>query len=118
VNWYHIPHDDLLVIADDLDLPFGTLRMRARGSAGGHNGLSSIFSDLGTQEITRLKIGIGRGPGTASARVLSRFSPDEEKALPEVLERSVTAVQLWARDGVISAMNDVNRRAEEASISR
>lgn len=117
VNWYHCPLDDLIVIADDLDLPFGTLRMRARGSAGGHNGLSSIFADVGSQEITRLKIGIGRGPGTASARVLSRFSPEEEKALPEVIDRSVAAVQLWAKDGVISAMNEVNRRAEPAPVA-
>jgi PTH1 family peptidyl-tRNA hydrolase len=117
VNWYHAPIEDLIVIADDLDLPFGTLRMRARGSAGGHNGLSSIINDLGTQEFTRLKIGIGRGPGTASARVLSRFSPDEEKALPELIERSVSAVQLWASDGVIAAMNEVNRRAEPAPVA-
>lgn len=112
VNWYHLPPDDLIVVADDLDLPFGTLRMRARGSAGGHNGLTSIFEQLGTQEITRLKIGIGRGPGNASARVLSRFSPEEEKELPDVVERAATGVRLWAREGVIAAMNEVNRRAE------
>lgn len=112
VNWYHLPLDDLLIVADDLDLPFGTLRLRARGSAGGHNGLASIFQDLGTQEIARLKIGIGRGPGTAAARVLSRFSADEEKALPDLIERSAAAVLLWSKDGVIAAMNDVNRKAE------
>jgi PTH1 family peptidyl-tRNA hydrolase len=112
VNWYHLPHDDLIVVADDLDLPFGTLRMRARGSAGGHNGLASVIEQLGTQEVPRLKIGIGRGPGNASARVLSRFSPEEEKNLPELIERAAAGVRLWAREGVIAAMNDVNRRAE------
>jgi PTH1 family peptidyl-tRNA hydrolase len=112
VNWYHLPAEDLIVVADDLDLPFGTLRMRARGSAGGHNGLASIFEQLGTQEITRLKIGIGRGPGSAYSRVLSRFSPEEEKALPDLIERAVAGVKLWARQGVIAAMNEVNRRVE------
>jgi PTH1 family peptidyl-tRNA hydrolase len=116
VNWYHLPADDLIIVADDLDLPFGTLRMRARGSAGGHNGLSSIFEQLGTQEITRLKIGIGRGPGSASSRVLSRFSPEEEKALPDLIERAADGVRRWAREGVIAAMNDVNRKAEPESV--
>jgi len=112
VNWYHLPPEDLILVADDLDLPFGTLRMRARGSAGGHNGLASIFEQLGTQEITRLKIGIGRGPGSAYSRVLTRFSPEEEKELPELIERAAAGVRLWAREGVIAAMNEVNRRAE------
>jgi PTH1 family peptidyl-tRNA hydrolase len=112
VNWYHLPIEDLIVVVDDLDLPFGTLRMRARGSAGGHNGLTSIFEQLGTQEISRLKIGIGRGPGSATSRVLSRFSPEEEKELPELIERAAAGVRLWAREGVIAAMNEVNRRAE------
>lgn len=114
VNWYHAPLDDLLVIADDLDLPFSTLRLRTRGSAGGHNGLASIIHELGTQDFARLKIGIGRGPGTASARVLSRFSPDEERILPEVIDRSVSAVQLWSEQGPLAAMNEVNRRVEPA----
>jgi PTH1 family peptidyl-tRNA hydrolase len=114
VNWYHAPLDDLIVIADDLDLPFGTLRMRARGSAGGHNGLSSIFEQLGTQDVPRLKIGIGRGPGTAHSRVLSRFSANEEKALPGVIECAANGIRIWMRDGIISAMNEVNRPSEPA----
>jgi PTH1 family peptidyl-tRNA hydrolase len=112
VNWYHAPLNDLLIVADDIDLPFGTLRMRARGSAGGHNGLASVIEQLGTQEVTRLKIGIGRGPGVARSHVLSRFSPEEEAALPEIIERAVKGVQLWAKEGVIAAMNEVNRKPE------
>jgi PTH1 family peptidyl-tRNA hydrolase len=112
VNWYHLALDDLIVVADDLDLPFGTLRMRARGSAGGHNGLASILEQLGTHEVTRLKIGIGRGPGSATSRVLSRFSSEEERQLPDLIERAAAGVRLWAREGVIAAMNDVNRRIE------
>lgn len=115
VNWYHAPREDLLVIADELDLPFGILRMRARGSAGGHNGLASIIEQLGSQEVPRLKIGIGRGPGTASARVLSRFSPEEERELPGIIERATAAVVLWVREGILAAMNEANRRPEMTS---
>ena len=110
VNWYRLPLENLLVVADDLDLPFGTLRMRARGSAGGHNGLASIFEQLGTQEVPRLRVGIGRSRRSATAHVLSRFSPEEEQALPALIDRAADAVLLWARQGIIAAMNDVNRR--------
>ena len=116
VNWYHLPLEDVIVVADDLDLPFGTLRMRARGSAGGHNGLASVLEQLGTQEVTRLKIGIGRGPGVARSRVLSRFSPEEEAEIADVIERAVVGVQLWAREGVIAAMNEVNRKPEMGTV--
>jgi peptidyl-tRNA hydrolase, PTH1 family len=114
VNWYRAALDDVLIVSDDLDLPFGTLRLRARGSAGGHNGLASVIEQLGTQDVPRLKIGIGRGPGQATSRVLSRFSADEERALSELVDRAADAVELWARDGIIAAMNDVNRRPETA----
>jgi PTH1 family peptidyl-tRNA hydrolase len=108
INWYKCPREDLIVIADDLDLAFGTLRMRARGSAGGHNGLKSIFEQLGTEEISRLKIGIGRGPGAVIARVLSRFSPEEEAELPGLIDRAVESVLLWQSQGIIAAMNAIN----------
>jgi PTH1 family peptidyl-tRNA hydrolase len=108
INWYKCPLEDLIVIADDLDLSFGTLRMRARGSAGGHNGLKSIFEQLGTEEISRLKIGIGRGPGAVIARVLSRFSPEEEAELPALVDRAVESILLWQSQGIIAAMNAIN----------
>jgi PTH1 family peptidyl-tRNA hydrolase len=114
LNWYKCPPEDLIVVADDLDLAFGTLRLRARGSAGGHNGLASIFEQLGTQETARLKIGIGRGPGAVIARVLSRFSPEEEAALPDLIERAADAVLLWQSHGIIAAMNAVNGVAKTA----
>nr|MDQ3044948.1 aminoacyl-tRNA hydrolase [Chloroflexota bacterium] len=60
LNWYHVPRTSLIVIHDDLDLEFGTLRMRARGSAGGHNGMKSLIAELGDTEIPRLKVGVGR----------------------------------------------------------
>ncbi len=111
VHWYRVPVSDLLIIYDDLDLPFGVLRMRARGSAGGHRGLASVIEQLGTQEIPRLRVGIGRGPGEATAHVLSRFSPDEAAQLPLILDRAVEAVRLWLTGGITAAMNEINRRS-------
>ena len=112
VQWHHAPISDLLVLCDDLDLPFGALRLRGSGSAGGHNGLASIIEQLGTKDVPRLRIGIGRGRSSASAHVLSRFSPAEEAELRSVIDAAADAALLWAREGVISAMNQVNVRAE------
>jgi PTH1 family peptidyl-tRNA hydrolase len=111
-SWFHLTVDDVIVVYDDMDLPFGTLRMRASGSAGGHNGMQSIIEQLGTNEITRLKVGIGRPRSGSIGHVLSRFSPEEDAALPDVIERAAAAVLLWKASGPIAAMNDVNRKAE------
>ncbi|MGH2562634.1 MAG: aminoacyl-tRNA hydrolase [Thermomicrobiales bacterium] len=110
VSWYHVPIENVLVVLDDMDLPFGQLRMRARGSAGGHNGLTSVIEQLGTNEIPRLRIGIGRGRSAGRGHVLSRFSPDEERALPELIARVAGGVLLWSHAGIIAAMNELNRR--------
>lgn len=115
VNWYHAPLDDLVVVLDDLDLPFGTLRLRAKGSAGGHNGLTSIIEQLGSTAVPRLRVGIGRPRSSTISHVLSRFSSAEERALPELTADAADAVMLWARDGIIAAMNEVNRRASPRS---
>jgi PTH1 family peptidyl-tRNA hydrolase len=113
-QWYKLdPASELLVIYDELDLPFGALRLRMRGSAGTHNGMRSIVRLLGTEEFPRLRIGIGAGPpGRDAARyVLSRFTPEEEQALPGILERAADAVELVAREGFVAAMNRVNAPA-------
>jgi PTH1 family peptidyl-tRNA hydrolase len=116
VNWYHIDVDDVLIVSDDLDLPFGQLRFRANGSAGGHNGIKSIIEQLGTSEIPRLKVGIGRGPGTATAHVLSRFSAEDAAELPDLVSRAADVVELWIRHGLLTAMNSANQRpAPESS---
>ncbi len=112
LNWYHLAASELLVVFDDMDLPFGQLRMRVRGSAGGHNGLRSIVEQLGTTEVPRLRVGIGRGRSSATAHVLSRFSAEEEAALPALIERVSHGVLLWVREGPIAAMNDINRTLE------
>lgn len=117
-SWYHLDTDDLIVVFDDMDLPFGTLRMRAEGSAGGHNGLSSIIEQLGTKGVPRLRIGIGRGRSGSVGHVLSRFSPEEEAELADVIERAASAVSLWCKFGAIAAMNEINRKPADAVPSR
>ncbi len=110
VQWYRQPLDALLIVVDDLDLPFGQLRLRASGSAGGHNGLKSIAAQLGTDAVPRLRVGIGRDDRVARARVLSRFSPEERKKLGDVIAQAADIVELWANQGIVEAMNVANVR--------
>jgi PTH1 family peptidyl-tRNA hydrolase len=114
-SWYKLYADEILIVLDELDLPFGTLRLRERGSAGGHNGLSSVIQQLGTNEFPRLRVGIGRGRSSATAQVLSKFSPDEQRELPFVIESAVEACSLWLQDGAVAAMNTINAVAQKPS---
>lgn len=109
LKWYKIATTELLIVCDDLDLPFGSLRLRAGGSPGGHNGLLSIGQQLGATDFARLRVGIGR-PRHGDPRdfVLSRFSATEEQALPEVVERAADAAETVVRDGILAAMNSFN----------
>jgi len=116
-NWFRLADSDLLVVYDDMDLPFGTLRMRGAGSAGGHNGLKSISEQLGTQMIPRLRVGIGRGRSTSTGHVLSRFSPEEEAELSDLIERASSAVLSWIDRGIIPTMNEINASPETAAKS-
>lgn len=110
-QWYKLsPAEDLLVVYDDLDLPFGVLRLRMRGSAGTHNGMRSIVGLLGTQGFPRLRVGInGVPPGWNAARyVLSRFAPEEESRLPEIVTAAAQAIETVLRSGFTTAMNQIN----------
>ena len=100
----------LFVISDDLALPFGTLRLRARGSSGGHNGLKSIIAQTGTDEFARLRIGIQPEHPLADARryVLERFPNSARGELEKVLERSAEAIRAVIRDGIDKAMATYN----------
>ncbi len=101
---------DLLVVADDVDLPLGRLRMRRDGSAGGHNGLRDIIAALGTTEFARLRVGIGR-PGTSRAtvaHVLSTFRTDERELASEAIASAADAVERWLAQGIDVAMNEFN----------
>ena len=112
LTWYRSSVDELIVVVDDIDLPFGAVRLRARGGSGGHNGLKSIIAELGTEEFSRLRIGIGRGTGQATRQVLTRFGKEEERALPDIIRSAVECVLEWNRGGIISAMNRCNRTPE------
>lgn len=104
------PVENLIVISDDLALPFGKIRIRARGSAGGHNGLKSIIGALGSNEFTRLRIGIQpEHPISDSKRfVLDSFSTAMRPEVEKILERSADAVRVILRDGVLQAMTEYN----------
>ncbi len=95
----HTPLEDMLVVVDDFALPFGRLRIRENGSAGSHNGLRSIVTEMETQKFARLRIGIGEPSRTAIDHVLSRFAPDERKDMDRVLDAAADAVEDWARNG-------------------
>ena len=104
---YELDATSLIVISDDLALPFGSIRLRERGSAGGHNGLKSIIGVLGTNEFVRLRIGIQPEHPLSDAKrfVLDEFSKTERESLPEILERAATALRSVLRDGIAKAMS-------------
>lgn len=103
---------DLLVVVDDINLPLGQLRMREKGSAGGHNGLKSCIEHLGTQEFPRLRIGVGENEAGSNLtdHVLGTFSPQERPAVERSVERAANGVALFVESGVHSAMNEVNTK--------
>jgi PTH1 family peptidyl-tRNA hydrolase len=106
---------NILVVCDDLDLPFGQIRLRAKGSAGGHNGLKSIINTLGSMEFPRLRGGIGR-PGDRDQTVdfvLDRFSGPEKKQLPDYLKAAVECCESWMTLGVDEAMSQFNKRKND-----
>lgn len=111
-RYHRLRPEEVLVVCDDLDLPFGKLRLRAQGSAGGHNGLKSVIAELGSQSFPRLRLGIGRPPGAGSTVewVLSPFSPEEAHRLPILLEAAAWAVECAVGEGIEVAMNQVNGR--------
>ncbi|RCK74149.1 MAG: Peptidyl-tRNA hydrolase [Anaerolineae bacterium] len=117
VRFYKVPLEQLLIVYDDIDLPFGTLRMRPGGSSGGHKGMQSIIDRLGTQDIPRLRIGVGRPRGSKAAAnyVLDEFNGREKLDLPYILDRATQAVQDWIRFGLAEAMNrhNLNLLADE-----
>jgi len=101
------PAVDLLVVADDVDLPLGKVRLRRGGSAGGHNGLRDIIAALGSNEFNRLRVGIGRAGETVD-HVLSTFKKDERDLAAEAIATAADAAELWLTDGIEVAMNTYN----------
>ncbi|MET0405364.1 MAG: aminoacyl-tRNA hydrolase, partial [Cystobacter sp.] len=115
-RFYKIAVQDVLVIHDELDLPFGRLQLKAGGGSGGHNGLRSTVSSLGEDGFIRLRFGIGKPPGPnakerVAGYVLSHFDDGEQRRLDELLALAADAAETWARDGLATAMNRYNKRS-------
>jgi peptidyl-tRNA hydrolase, PTH1 family len=110
---------DLMVIVDEVAIPLGTYRLRARGSAGGHNGLKDVERALGTQVYPRLRVGIKPGDerrvGDLSNFVLSPFGKDERSIVVDLLPRLQDAIEIWMRDGIVTAMNAHNGDGKSGS---
>jgi PTH1 family peptidyl-tRNA hydrolase len=112
-RYFDVAPADLLVVIDEAALPFGRLRARARGSAGGHNGLKSVIERLGSQEFPRLRLGVGRGDGRRDLadHVLSKFEPGERAELETFIARAADAAEMFAVDGIGKVMNTYNPEA-------
>jgi len=116
IHKYNIPLNDLLIIYDDLDLPLGKIRLRQSGSSGGHKGMNSIISALGSKNFPRIRVGIGRPQGENQSikedaivnYVLSDFSPQEEAIIKSVIARVAEAIDYFLAQGIKTAMNKFN----------
>jgi PTH1 family peptidyl-tRNA hydrolase len=114
-RYYDIATTDLLVVVDEVALPFGKVRARSRGSAGGHNGLKSLIERLGTTEFARLRLGVGRGDPRRDLadHVLSKFEGDEQSALGEFITRAADAAEMFAAESIEKVMNTYNPGATD-----
>jgi len=107
-SFHKLAPPDLLIVYDDADLPLGRLRLRASGSAGGHNGLKSIIQELGTSEFPRLRVGVGRQGGGLRHHVLGRFDSDEKPQIDAAVKRAADAAEVFVRENILAAMNQYN----------
>jgi PTH1 family peptidyl-tRNA hydrolase len=112
--FFQVEPADLFVIVDEVALPLGRLRARARGSAGGHNGLKSVIEQLGTNEFPRLRIGVGRGDARRDLadHVLSKFDPDERDIIHAATLRAADAAEMFVSEGIERVMNTFNAASD------
>jgi peptidyl-tRNA hydrolase, PTH1 family len=111
IDFYQLELTDLLVVCDDVNLPLGKLRIRPKGSHGGHNGLRDIQNHLGTQEYARLRIGVdAAGEDDLSDHVLGRFRPSERPVIEEAIAAAIEAVSVWTQQGLNVCMNRYNTK--------
>ena len=112
-QYYKITPSEILVVLDDFALPLGRIRIRLGGGTGGHNGLDSVIMQFGTEEVPRLRIGIGAAPAAGSVDyVLGRFFEEERTLVKSAIERSVEAIKCAVDNGVVAAMNTFNKVEE------
>jgi peptidyl-tRNA hydrolase, PTH1 family len=123
-RYYKVEVGDLLVVADDVSLPLGRLRARARGSAGGHNGFKSMTQHLGTDAFARLRVGVGRGDARRDLadHVLATFAADERQVIEDAIAAAADAVVMFVAEGIAPVMNRFNApppdgRSEESTRS-
>lgn len=117
VNFYKIDVENLVVVHDDMDLPLGTIRLRPKGSGGGHHGIESIIQHLGTQNFPRIRIGVGRPPKnwTVNHHVLSPFTQDDAQKISAAINELAPAVLCIFKEGINNAMNKFNPKRKKAS---
>ena len=110
LNWLDIGYHDMFVIVDDIALPFGAIRIKPKGSSGGHNGLNSIIDSISMQEFPRMRLGVlgKKNIKDLSSYVLGKFTKAEQKNLPEVLDSAAQACEYWIGQGINAAMNKFN----------
>jgi PTH1 family peptidyl-tRNA hydrolase len=115
--FYQLEPSEFLIVADDVNLPLGRLRLRKMGSAGGHNGLKSVIQHIGP-DFPRLRVGVGRGDPQwdLADHVLSRFGPEEQEAAREAVARAADAVEMFVARGIEPAMNRFNALDDKASV--
>ena len=115
MKFFKVDIDHLLVIADDLDLPIGTIRLKPEGGSGGQNGIKDIINRLGSKEFARMRIGIGRPQGKMdpTAYVLQDFSAEQQETIDIAYERASNAIETWLSDGIVLAMSRHNAPAEQ-----
>jgi PTH1 family peptidyl-tRNA hydrolase len=109
VHWHKLPLEDMMVVFDDMDLPVGSLRIRANGGTGGHKGMASISERLASKEFSRTRVGIGRPErGEAADWVLGKFSRDEKEIMQSAVRHAADALETWVKMGIVEAMNTYN----------
>jgi len=114
-RFYKLPASDLLIVYDDLDLPVGGLRLRATGSGGGHNGMTDVLGKLATQDVARVRIGIGKVHRAATVEhVLGKFAPGEREEMEQAAGLAADAVECWLNEGMTAAMNRYNQKKDVA----
>jgi len=109
-DFYKLADEDLLIVCDDINLPLAQLRVRTKGSSGGQKGLADVIGRLGSEEVPRLRIGVGAPPEgwDAVGYVLGKFSKDEQSEMENAVDKAADAVIVWVRDGIAVCMNQYN----------